>query len=83
MLDQDEWRWIEEHATGDFDHLVLATSLPFLLAPGLHHLEAWNEAVCEGAWGRTGRAGRRSGSARPSTWSTGAPSTTRSRGSPT
>jgi PhoD-like phosphatase len=51
MVDEDEWRWIEEHATGDFDHLVLATSLPFLLAPALHHLEAWNEAVCAGAWG--------------------------------
>jgi hypothetical protein len=22
-----------------------------LLAPGLHYLEAWNEAVCDGAWG--------------------------------
>jgi hypothetical protein len=51
MLDPDEWGWIEDHATGDVDHLVLATSLPFLLAPGLHHLEAWNEAVCGGAWG--------------------------------
>ena len=56
MLDEEEWRWIEEHATGDFDHLVLATSLPYLLAPGLHHLEAWNEAVCEGAWGRPAAA---------------------------
>ena len=24
-----------------------------MLAPGMHHLEAWNEAVCDGAWGRT------------------------------
>jgi hypothetical protein len=52
MLDEEEWRWLEENATGDIDHLVLATSLPYLLAPGLHHLEAWNEAVAEGAWGR-------------------------------
>jgi PhoD-like phosphatase len=51
MLDADEWAWIEEQATGDFDHLLFGTSLPFLLAPGLHHLEAWNEAVCGGAWG--------------------------------
>ena len=34
MVDPDEWRWIEEHARGDFDHLLLGTSLPFLLAPG-------------------------------------------------
>ncbi|HEX4991871.1 MAG TPA: alkaline phosphatase family protein, partial [Rubrobacteraceae bacterium] len=52
MLDDEEWAWIEEKATGDFDHLLLGTSLPFLLSPGLHHLEAWNEAVCAGAWGR-------------------------------
>jgi len=51
MLDEGEWRWIEEHATGGFDHLLLATSLPWLLSPGMHHLEAWNEAVCGGAWG--------------------------------
>ena len=37
--------------TGDFDHLLIATSLPLMLAPGMHQLEAWNEAVCAGAWG--------------------------------
>jgi PhoD-like phosphatase len=52
MLDPDEWSWLEEHARGDFDHLLLGTSLPFLLAPGLQYLEAWNEEVCNGAWGR-------------------------------
>ena len=52
MLDEEEWAWVEEMATGDFDHLLFGSSLPFLLAPGLHHLEAWNEAVCAGVWGR-------------------------------
>ncbi len=51
MLDEDEWQWVEDHATGGFDHLLIATSLPWLLGPGMHHLEAWNEAVCAGAWG--------------------------------
>jgi hypothetical protein len=51
MLDGAEWAWIEDKATGEFDHLLFGTSLPFLLSPGLHHLEAWNEAVCKGAWG--------------------------------
>jgi hypothetical protein len=51
MVDDDEWDWIERQATGDFDHLLLATSLPFALAPATHDLEAWNEAVCDGAWG--------------------------------
>ena len=34
MLDPGEWEWLEEHAQGDFDHLLIGTSLPFLLAPG-------------------------------------------------
>ena len=52
MLDAEEWGWIQATATGDFDHLLFGASLPFLLSPGLHYLEAWNEAVCRGAWGR-------------------------------
>jgi hypothetical protein len=60
MIDPHEWRWFEEHTHGDFDHLLIGSSLPLLLAPGLHYLEAWNEAVCEGAWGRVAaRAGER------------------------
>ena len=51
MIDAGEWAWIEEKATGGFDHLLLGTSLPVLLGPGMHYLEAWNEAVCAGAWG--------------------------------
>jgi len=52
MLSEAEWAWVRESATGDFDHLLIATTLPWLLSPGLHHLEAWNEAVCGGVWGR-------------------------------
>lgn len=52
MLDESHWQWIEEHVSGDFKHLLLGTSLPIFLSPGIHHLEAWNEAVCSGAWGR-------------------------------
>lgn len=52
MLSPAESRWIEEQIDqGGFDDLLLATSLPWLMAPGLHHLEAWNEQVCAGAWG--------------------------------
>jgi len=51
MVDSEEWDWITEHATGGFDHLLIATSLPWLLAPGMHYGEAWSEAVCGGAWG--------------------------------
>jgi hypothetical protein len=54
MLDPDEWAWLDRQLTGDVDHLLLATSLPYLLPAGVHLLENWNEAVCGGAWGRLG-----------------------------
>src|SRR4051794_8964904 len=52
MVDAAEWEWIEAHARGDVEHLLIGTSLPLILSPALHQLEAWNEAVCDGAWGR-------------------------------
>jgi hypothetical protein len=52
MIDEEEWNWIVDHARGDFDHLVLASTLPVFMPKGIHHLEAWNEAVCDGVWGR-------------------------------
>jgi PhoD-like phosphatase len=51
MLDEEEWNWVAEHATGDFDHLLVATSLPWLLGRGMHYAEAWSEALARGAWG--------------------------------
>jgi hypothetical protein len=51
MVDADEWAWIEERATGGFDHLLLCTSLPVMLGPGMHHLQAWNERLCSGSYG--------------------------------
>ncbi|TDQ45970.1 PhoD-like phosphatase [Actinorugispora endophytica] len=51
MLGGPGSRWLDASMTGDVDHLVLASTLPFLLPSGIHYLEAWNEAVCAGAWG--------------------------------
>jgi len=51
MIDSDEWRFVEEASAGDFDHVLIATSLPVFLGQGMHHLEAFNEAISEGAWG--------------------------------
>jgi hypothetical protein len=51
MVDDEEWQWIVDHTEGDFDHLLIATTVPWLLSPGLDRLEAWNEKVCEGAHG--------------------------------
>jgi hypothetical protein len=56
MLDQTEWAWFDGLATGDVDHLVVGSSLPVLLPQGVHQLERWNEALCDGVWG--GRAAR-------------------------
>jgi hypothetical protein len=52
MLDADEWNWVVEHACVPQGHLLLATTLPVFVPGGLHDLQAWNEAVCDGAWGR-------------------------------
>jgi hypothetical protein len=53
MVDPEEWAFVEESAGGrEVDHLLLGLSLPWLLAPGLHHLEAWDEAIAQGAWGK-------------------------------
>ncbi len=60
MADEAEWRWFTDSVRGDWDHVVLATSVPLLLPAGIHFLEAWDEAVCGGAWGaRAARAGER------------------------
>ena len=60
MVDAEEWDCIERWTRGSFDHLLLGTSLPAFLGRGMHFIEAWNEAVCEGAWGRTAaRVGER------------------------
>jgi hypothetical protein len=52
MNDDHEWKWIEKHATGGYDHLLLVDTLPMLMSPAFHYAEAWNEAVAGGAWGK-------------------------------
>jgi hypothetical protein len=55
MIDDHEWDWFVEHVKGDWDHLLIASSMPFMLPGGEHGLEAWNDAVSEGAWGKLGK----------------------------
>jgi hypothetical protein len=50
MVDDEAWDWLVDHATGGVDHLLVGSSLPVFLLPALQDLEAWNEAVCAGAW---------------------------------
>ncbi|MCW2665306.1 MAG: hypothetical protein JWN57_268 [Frankiales bacterium] len=52
MLDEPEWAWVGEQVRGDHDHLLLATSVPFLLPPAVHHLETFDEALAGGVWGQ-------------------------------
>jgi PhoD-like phosphatase len=52
MLDDDEMRWLDSQLQGGVQHLLIGTSLPFMMLPGLHDLEAIDEALAEGAWGR-------------------------------
>lgn len=61
IFDEDEREWVWDKAKGDFDHLLIGTSVPFLLTRSLHWLEAWNEQVVEGgAWGaRAARLGEK------------------------
>jgi PhoD-like phosphatase len=52
IVDSEEWEWIREHSRGDFDHIIIGSTVPIFLAHAIHNLEAWNEAVCAGRWGR-------------------------------
>jgi hypothetical protein len=52
LLDAQELAWFDDRMRGGFRHVLVADSLPFLLPLGLHHVEAWDEAVAQGAWGR-------------------------------
>ncbi|HET8684915.1 MAG TPA: alkaline phosphatase D family protein, partial [Micromonosporaceae bacterium] len=53
MLPAGEWQWFLDqlpgagHPDSAVDHLVVGTSLPWLMAPGVHYLEAWNERLCD------------------------------------
>ena len=52
MIGEAEFDWITDQLGGDYRHLLVGTSLPWLLAPALHDIEAWNEALCAGRRGR-------------------------------
>ncbi|MFF2851451.1 alkaline phosphatase D family protein [Streptomyces sp. NPDC058001] len=66
MLDPDEAAWVRAQALdtpGSYDHLLIGTSLPWLLPPLIHDAEAWNAALCGGSrggrWARFGEKLRR------------------------
>jgi len=51
MIGDAEFDWIEEQLAGDYDHLLIGTSLPWLMPRALHDLESWNEVLCDGRRG--------------------------------
>ncbi|MFN2517788.1 MAG: alkaline phosphatase D family protein [Jatrophihabitantaceae bacterium] len=51
MISDSEFDWINEQLQGDYDHLLIGTSLPWLLPRALHDIESWNEVLCAGARG--------------------------------
>ena len=53
MISDPEFEWIEHQVDdGGFEHLVVATSMPWLLPRALHDIESWNEALSAGSRGR-------------------------------
>ncbi|MGW7405653.1 alkaline phosphatase D family protein [Streptomyces sp. NPDC054833] len=66
MLDPGEAAWLREQVLGDrgsYDHLLVGTSLPWLLPHLVHDAETWNAALCRGdrgaRWARFGEGLRR------------------------
>jgi hypothetical protein len=51
MVSEPEFRWIEEQVAGDYEHLLVGTSLPWLLARALHDIESWDERLAAGSRG--------------------------------
>ncbi|MFE4689044.1 alkaline phosphatase D family protein [Streptomyces sp. NPDC056749] len=68
MLRDEEAAWLRDEVLDDpgaYDHLLIGTSLPWLLPPLIHDAETWNAALCRGArgerWARHGEKVRRAG----------------------
>lgn len=52
MVGEAEFRWIEDQVEdGAYDHLVVGSSLPWLLPRALHDVESWDEALSRGSHG--------------------------------
>ncbi|MFH9420614.1 alkaline phosphatase D family protein [Streptomyces sp. NPDC017529] len=54
MLDPAEARWLRDAVLADhgaYDHLLVGSSLPWLLPNLVHDAERWNAALCAGARG--------------------------------
>ena len=59
MLPAAEWNWFVDQAHGSYDHLVVGASLPWLMPPAIHNVEAWNERIADSPRPRAAAAGER------------------------
>jgi hypothetical protein len=59
MLPDTEWAWLAKQLPGDYDHLLIGSSLPWLLPPAIHHLEAATERLAESPRRWVGRFGEK------------------------
>ncbi|MEU0132540.1 alkaline phosphatase D family protein [Streptomyces sp. NPDC006296] len=66
ILRDEEAAWLRDEVLADpgaYDHLLIGTSLPWLLPPLVHEAETWNAALCRGdrgdRWARRGEKLRR------------------------
>ena len=46
MVSDSEFEWIEKHADGDYDHLLIGSSLPWLMPHAISHIQSMNEVAC-------------------------------------
>ena len=54
MIGDDEWEWVVDRCFEPATHLLIATSLPVFTPGGIHAIQQWDEAVCDGRWGPIG-----------------------------
>jgi hypothetical protein len=53
MISDAEFEWVERQTEdGPYEHLVVVSSMPWLLPRALHGIESWNEALAGGSRGR-------------------------------
>ncbi len=52
MVSDAEFEWISDQTADGPRHLLIGTSMPWLLARALQDLESWNEVLCAGGRGR-------------------------------
>ncbi|WP_018505722.1 DUF7800 domain-containing protein [Parafrankia discariae] len=59
MVHDADWSWVRDQTrhTGEVDHLLLGTSVPYLLTPTIHNVEAVSERLASGRFGRIASAG--------------------------